>query len=368
MRSPSAFVVLATVLGGASLFAQQRVLVPAHADRSEGQTLVIHPFGVPGFRTQILVDGDAIAPTGALLTGLRFRADRTSLPLAATAVPNVEVRLSHSTVPLGSLSATYANNITAPQQLVFQGTVTLPGHVAGGAGPMPWDIHVALTAPFAYDRALGNLLIDIVGLNPPGQFPAFTLDGLTGGGFSGPFGEAFLSPGNTWHTLDVSNLGFIEPRAFAPGASLEFLTRLMPFARPGVLLLGTEPLAPALDLTPLGAPGNTVYVDPILLLAHTFVPDWIGFASTATIQVPNVPSLIGERIYAQSLLLETAANPLGVVLGYATETRLGDASEQFPMQQVDADDPAATVGTVLDLGWPLPEYAAAALRLEGVFF
>jgi hypothetical protein len=89
MRSPSAFVVLATVLGGASLFAQQRVLVPAHADRSEGQTLVIHPFGVPGFRTQILVDGDAIAPTGALLTGLRFRADRTSLPLAATAVPNV---------------------------------------------------------------------------------------------------------------------------------------------------------------------------------------------------------------------------------------------------------------------------------------
>jgi len=77
LRSP--IVCLALVAGVA---AQSRP-VPAHADLADGQHFAGLPFGAPGFRTQILVDAAAVAPTGVVVLGLRFRADRSSAPSRA---------------------------------------------------------------------------------------------------------------------------------------------------------------------------------------------------------------------------------------------------------------------------------------------
>src|SRR5262245_65153667 len=95
-----------------SLPAQTFQPLPAHADLAEGQHSLGLPFGVPGFRTQILVDAASIAPTGAVLNSIGFRTDRYVAPIGSSLVPNVTVRLSHTSTQLGAMSETFASNIT----------------------------------------------------------------------------------------------------------------------------------------------------------------------------------------------------------------------------------------------------------------
>jgi hypothetical protein len=373
MQHPNVFLLAAAVACGsaaADLRAQQVQPVPSHADLAEGQHDSPMPFGIPGFRTQILVDGSAVAVNGALVSALRFRADRTSLPHVGTSVPNVTVRLSHSSIALGNMATTFANNVTGAQATVFQGTVVLPDHTTTPqmAGPLPWDIEIVLQSPFAYDRAQGNLLVEIVGANAPGQFPSFYLDATVGGGSATPFGRGGPMSSGDFQNLLLSTSGTFEPRLISPGLPLEYVTGTSFSPLPGVLMLDTSTFGPGIDLAGIGAPGHVVYVDPILFATHAWQQSFIGWYTSTTIQVPNTAVMIGERIFAQSLLLDAPANPLGIVTSHALETRIGDRVEIFPMQQLDADDPSATTGTLIDYGWLTPEWGAVAMQLGGVFF
>src|SRR5690606_15803385 len=118
-------------------------------------------FGVPGFRTQILIDGNAVGPTGAVLTGIRFRSDRNSMPLPGTTIPNVTVEVGETTAVLNAMQTTFAFNVSGPMTTVFSGSVVVPGGTQGHAGPQPWDIAITFTPPVAFTTANGNLLIDI---------------------------------------------------------------------------------------------------------------------------------------------------------------------------------------------------------------
>jgi hypothetical protein len=364
---------VAAVCGGfaaTELRAQQVLPLPSHAELADGHHSASMPFGIPGFRTQILVAGSEIAPNGAVLTALRFRADRSSLPQAGMSVPNVTVRLSHTQVALGNLSPTFANNVTGPETVVFQGTVLLPDHTTTlpQAGPLPWDIEVVLQSPFAYDRAQGNLLVEIVGANAPTQFPLFYLDACVAGGSANAFGRGGPMSSGDFQNLLLTTNGLFEPRLISPGLSIEFLVGTIHSPFPGVLLLGTSTFGPGIDLGSIGAPGNKVYVDPIMLTTHAWQQGFIGWSTSTIIQVPSTAVMIGERVYAQSLLLDAPANPLGVVTSHALEVRIGDRVELFPMQQLDGVGPTATTGSLMDLGLLLPEWGAVAMQLGGVFF
>ena len=177
-----------------SLTAQSTQPVPAHADAVDGQRSQALPFGKLGFRTQILIDAASVATTQAVLTGIRFRADRASSPQAARSLPNVTVSLSHSSVGLGGLQTTFASNVTGAATQVFSGTVSLPAQATGYDGPMGWDTVITFPTPYVFTSSMGDLLIDIVGNNAAGGSSFYYLDAMQGGGSATTYGVAGDNP------------------------------------------------------------------------------------------------------------------------------------------------------------------------------
>lgn len=366
MRTTSLSVLFAAALAAASL-AQTQVAVPSHAADVDGHQSLGLPFGVPGFRSQILVAGSTIAPNVAVLTGLRLRADRPSAPQSAANVPNVTVALSHSSVGLGGLQQAFASNVTGTPTNVFSGTVQLPAQSPGLAGPLAWDIVIAFPQPYVYTPAQGDLLIDIVGNNPTGGFPSYYLDAMQPGGSATKFGVAGDNPSFDFLNLIVSTNGVLEPRLITPGRTLEFSSTLSFTTPPGALALGFDALPQPLDLTSIGAPTHHVYIAPIATVPHVWQQSFIGWYSTTNVAIPNDPGFIGLRIYGQSVLFDPTANALGVLTSEAAEVRLGDGLAPVLMQQVDALDPNAVAGTLVDFGWSQPEFGAVTVLFEGTF-
>jgi hypothetical protein len=328
------------------------------------------PFGVQGFRTQILIDAAQIGPTGALINGMRFRADRPSLPLASSSVPNVTIKLSETLVPLGNLDPTFALNVTGVETTVFSGTVTLPAHTDAHAGPMPWDIVIPFSAPFGFQSLNGNLLVDITANNPSGGAPVYYLDAMRRGGSATKYGTGGPNPSGDFLNLVVSTNGILDPRQMTLGNTIEYASTTFFTTPPGLLMLGLAPTPFPVDLTPFGGPGQFLHVDPLVLSAHVWQQSFIGWYSSFLLQVPVDPSWIDDTIYAQSLVFDAGAGPLGVVLSHAVETRIGDNAPQVhSMQQVDADDPNAVDGTVINYANAGPgAFGAVAVQLEGIFF
>jgi hypothetical protein len=358
-----------------SLSAQAVRALPAHANLADGQHSMDMPFGRAGFRTQILVDSTAVASSGAVLTGVRFRADRWSIPAFPATVPNVTVSVSHSTVAVASMATQFAGNVTGAATVVFQGSVTLPGHFANQAGPFGWDIVVPFSAPYPFTSAQGNLLIDIVGNNAAYQWPPVCwLDAMQGGGTGLPFGvQGSTSVDRPLLEVATSGSGSgLQPRRVAPGFALDFRSWMFFSTPPGYLALGVSVPSTPVSLAAMGAPGNTLYIDPLVTFPHTWIgPTPHGAWSTHSLAVPANPLLIGVMLYGQSVMLDPAANALGLGLSNAVEVRLGDPAEVLPMRQISEADPLASGGWFQDFnqtGIGPPEYGAVPILLEGVFF
>ena len=366
----NSFLPLLVAAGLSTAATAQFVPVPYNADLVDGQQGVSLPFGVPGFRTQILVDAASIAPNGAALLGMRFRADRSSLPLSGGSVPNVTIDISHTNINIGNLGPTFAGNITEAPQNVFSGTVTLPAHASHHAGPMPWDITITFSQPFLFATVNGNLLIDIKANNAAGGTPSYYLDAMQRGGSATQFGASGDNPSGDFLNLIAHNGNGLEPRFITTGNAIEYSSTLSFTSPPGVLALGLLPTPGGpIDLGFAGAPNQFLHIDPIMLVAHQWQQSFIGWYTTFTLPIPNDPTWIDDTIYVQSVLLDPAANPLGIVLSHAIETRIGDGAQfVHSMQQVDAADPAATDGVVLDFGFGQPEHGAVPILLEGAFF
>lgn len=353
--------------------AQNDVVVPAAARTSEGYQLHGLPFGVPGFRTQLLVEAAAIAPNGALLQAIRFRGDRGFL--IGFTIPNVTVTLSHTSASTATVSPSFAANATGPGTVVFQGTVALPSYLTGGLQPRGFDIVLPLAAPFLFDASQGNLLIDVRADNPNLAPPTYWLDAAEPGGSTVAFGEGGQLA--TFDTLALTvgglALGVVEavpPLALTIGRNIDFRTELFATTPPGLLGLASSVLPQPLDLTPAGAPGNRLYIDPEVLLPLVWTPTLFGTQEARiTVSVPNDPALVGVLVYGQSAVLD-AANPLGLVTGNAVELRIGDPAAPALVRQVDSFDPDAVAGVLLDFAEPgaAPRPGAVVFRLDGTFF
>jgi hypothetical protein len=359
---------IAALAGG--LAAQTTGTVPAHAEITESHQSVGLPFGAPGFRTQLLVDPAAIAPSGALLTGIRFRVDRASLPLGATSVPNVTVSLSHTTQTLTGVSDSFANNVTSAPTVVFQGTVVLPGYSGGNAGAMPWDIDIQFASSFSYSASQGQLLIDIVGNNAWGAFPSYWLDAAEPGGSATAFGHA--GDNATFDNLNllVATGPDLDASRISVGNTIDFVTTLSFASPPAFFAISTTALPTPLDLAPIGAPTNELYLAPDAILPLSWTQSFIGFFATVSLSVPNDPTLLGTLLYGQSAIVEPTSNQLGLVCSSAVEVRIGDQLEPALVRQLDTNDPAAATGAIVDFafGFGSPRFGHAVFRLEGTFF
>ncbi|MFK7742039.1 MAG: hypothetical protein AB8H80_17115 [Planctomycetota bacterium] len=350
---------------------QSRV-IPSHTTIANGCCRYRIGTDAYGFRWQILVDAGAIAPTGGVLNGISFRSDDQELK-SAMALSNVTVSLSHSPMSTAAMSTTFASNATGPVTTVFQGSLNLPGTSTPAAGPSSWDVVVPFAAPYTFTAAQGSLLIEIVkpGLASSSTTPiGYFLDSVCGGGSAKLVGVQGTSPSPTWSpALRVGS----SYRALATGSTITFASiwGALPFIPPGpgVIGLSLNAQPTPIDLGPIGAPANLLYIDPQVLVSHTWaipIPIW-GWIGSTSVTVPNNPLLIHTLVYGQSAGLDAAANAFGVLFANAVEVRIGDPLEQLPVRMLTSSFGASS-GSFIPCNGSAPDYGALALRLDGTFF
>jgi hypothetical protein len=131
------------------------------------------------------------------------------------------------------LSSTFANNVGADDQVVYQGSLTFTG--SGGQNPNPFNLIVNLQSPFVYTSSKGNLLLDIR-INQAGNGFMPALDATTDSPFTSRV-RSFNDVNTLTGTADIFGLvtefstpaGIPEPSALtlcAGGIALLGLRRL----------------------------------------------------------------------------------------------------------------------------------------------
>jgi hypothetical protein len=156
------------VLGGCALADGSTVytVAPNGLTGAEGNWDNGYPFSVGGtMRYQQVYTASqfgVFATGGAMITEIAFRPDAVYGSAFTHTIPNIRVDLSTTTAGPGGLSLTFADNVGADDTTVFNGSLTLSSAFTGPAGgPKDFDIVIPLTAPFYYNPAAGNLLLDI---------------------------------------------------------------------------------------------------------------------------------------------------------------------------------------------------------------
>ena len=146
----------------------------------------------------------------------------------------------------------------------------------------------------------------------------------TGGPGGGPTGDPNHVPGYFFPYGDgcgSSLMGPIQLSLAAPPEigqdSLFELSNAVP-GNPAWLLVGFAPLN--VDLTPIGAWGCHLYVNPVLNIAKD-----VNAVGTAEFElsIPNDTNLISMHIFTQGVAQDLMANPFGLTLTNGIEASIG---------------------------------------------
>lgn len=162
-------IVLCLALGHGAAARAATVLIAGAGAETDGNYNSGFPFNTSLFRggsmrlQQVYEAGELAAlPGPQYLTAIAFRADG-AYGKGFTAA-TLDLRIDLSTTPRGAddLSAKFTDNIGPDRHTVFEGTITLSSAAtAMTGGARLFDIVLALTDPFLFDPARGNLLLDI---------------------------------------------------------------------------------------------------------------------------------------------------------------------------------------------------------------
>ena len=87
--------------------------------------------------------------------------------------------------------------------------------------------------------------------------------------------------------------------------------------------LGIDVSQSALDLTTFGAPGCTIWALPVI--GAPLLTDATGKVNLAGLAVPNDTQFIGATLYSQWIILDAAANAMGLVTTKGVCINIGDA-------------------------------------------
>ena len=144
------------------------------------------PFGPPSGGGEFQEVYSASLFSGPVdITSFAFSPDTTSLYSA-----NVTLRLTTTSVAVGSLSANLGSNFVTPLTTVFSNPL-FSQTVTGGSETFSLDFN--LTTPFVYNPASGNLLLDV------------QISGVTYSGFGFSRSDAGPNISRAWNTVGNGN-------------------------------------------------------------------------------------------------------------------------------------------------------------------
>jgi hypothetical protein len=280
----------------------------------------------------------------AVITRLRFRTSvyPTTTSWSGGTWPNVIINLSTAAVTYSGISATFASNHGPDLTNVYTGPVTvMPGTGNGTGVPGPVYIDIALTTPFVYTPANGDLCLEVVNSATGWSGTSTQCEAIQGTGAGGPvmcrrvyntssstaasggvdgfdYGLAtefsYLPPSGTAYYLaygtGCSGLALTASARPVIGTSINLVTSGIPAGTPlGADILSSTQYNPGIDLGAIGMPGCRQYVG----LDSTMVFVVTGATASVPLGVPNIPALAGVRVQCQSATFSSGINALGVI-------------------------------------------------------
>ena len=148
------------------------LVVPNDLSAAQGDTGNLFPlFSAQPMRYQQVFAASQFArlnPGGGLINRIAFRGHGPGIPFSGT-IPQLQVNLSTTSKAPDGLSSTFAENIGADDTQVFSGV--LQTSVTFNGDPTNFEIVINFTAPFYYDPANGNLLLEVRNLQGGTQVP-----------------------------------------------------------------------------------------------------------------------------------------------------------------------------------------------------
>jgi len=167
--------ILIVALAGEGIFrsAGGTIVVPNEAETQDGNDSTLIPFLSQSIRYQQVFDTSqfsAVPAGGAFITGISFRGD-CILNDGGSTMTNLQISFSTTSKGPDQLSTTLSSNVGPDATLVFgPGTYS----VGGGSPDCQGGFFsgLAFKAPFYFDPARGNLLMDlrsdgVIPFNPP---------------------------------------------------------------------------------------------------------------------------------------------------------------------------------------------------------
>jgi hypothetical protein len=350
--------VVALGVAAVSLAAQQHVVIPATAADRDATSLAEIAGFQQRFRQQIVVHAAALQGFTEL-TCLTFRRDGRFGDALRGGRAYLEVRLATGGAAPAQASEIFAVNQSAPT-LVFAGEVVIPdspalAHRDAATWSAPHAVAIPFAAPFSYPG--GALAIDLRGEPVAGaRSPWWPVD------------CALYT-----HAGQVSRVGatcdpllVVEAsRASAqPGSSLVLLASGRPHSV-GVVLLGPSASLPGLPLDAVGAPGCSLYVDPLVTIPAPFGAATRRAAADASLalKLPAAGHLLSASLGVQWLDFPSPVTPAGFATSEGLQITLAGALPPFDAVQVrsgplDATAPWPAAGDVTVNRFPV-------LRLDG---
>ena len=144
-------------LASARLVQAEVAVVPA----SGGAGALVLTSGARTYQMQIAESHLSAIPVGSIITGISLRARGVSgsTPAANTSFAAFEITLAEAANPIGSFSATVANNMENPIK-VRQGAYTIAaGEYVFSANPSPWSALIDFDTDYTYEG--GDLVMKI---------------------------------------------------------------------------------------------------------------------------------------------------------------------------------------------------------------
>jgi len=286
-----------------------------------------------------ILDG-SVVPEGARLDAVALRRDDANVT-APTFVVDVEIRMGHTMRTPVSVVPEFDRNYDGEPVIVLpRRSLRLPGIIGQVPLAQYFDHVIPFAQPFVAHTTGGrNLVIEfrVFGHDLGNQTFGLDFDAELGSGTAllaavgdpnAALGQA--DPIGIAMSLLSGSIGVLAPSIAADrpprlGETMVVSIRNAPPCSMAALAHGADTAAWGtyslpVEFDPLGAPGCRLFVRPDAFLSIGIGANGQGWLD---VPIPNAPSVTGQLFYQQFLVMDPAANSLGLTVTGCSRARVG---------------------------------------------